>query len=58
MTSKKPHQPGCLVHAAQMIHDGLNAADACEATLVDSLTDDLVIRDALLEIVHAYFAKE
>lgn len=47
-----------LVHAAQMIHDGLNPAFACEATLVDSLTDDLVIREALLEIVYAYFAKE
>ena len=44
-----------LVHAAQMINDGLGAARACEAALVESLTDDPVIRDSLLEIVHAFF---
>ncbi len=45
-----------LVHAAHLIHDGLDPASACESALVDSLTDDLVIREGLLEIVHAYFA--
>ena len=45
-----------LVHAAHMIQDGLNHRNASEAALVDSLTDDPVIRDGLMEIVHAYFS--
>ena len=45
-----------LVHAAHMIHDGLDPRSACDAALVDSLTDDPVIREGLLEIVHAYFS--
>ena len=45
-----------LVHAAHMIHDGLDPGSACDAALVDSLTDDPVIREGLLEIVHAYFS--
>ncbi len=45
-----------LVHAAHLIQDGLAARRACEVALVDSLTDDLIIRESLLEIVDAYFA--
>ena len=44
-----------LVHAAHLIHDGLPARRACEVALVDSLTDDLIIRESLLEIIDAYF---
>ncbi len=47
-----------LVHAAHLIQDGLSAYRACEAALVESLTDDPIIHDALLEIVNAYFTKE
>ncbi|MDE0308527.1 MAG: CbbQ/NirQ/NorQ/GpvN family protein [Acidiferrobacterales bacterium] len=45
-----------LVHAAHMIQDNLNHRTACEVALVDSLTDDPVIREGLMEMVNAYFA--
>lgn len=45
-----------LVHAAHMIQDGLNHRNASEVALVDSLTDDPVIREGLMEIVNAYFS--
>ena len=44
-----------LVHAAHLIQQGLPASTACEAALVDSLSDDLIIRQGLLEIVRVYF---
>ena len=47
-----------LVHAAHMIDDGLSPRQACEAALIDSLTDDLIIRDGLLEIVNVFFAEQ
>ena len=47
-----------LVHAAHMIHNGLSPHIACEAALVDSLTDDVVIREGLLEIVKVYFPEK
>ncbi len=46
-----------LVHTAHLIQDGLPPRKACEAALVDSLTDDSIIRESLLEIVDAYFAE-
>ena len=45
-----------LVHAAHLIQDGLEPRSACVTALVDSLTDDPIIRDGLLEIVSAYFS--
>ena len=47
-----------LVHAAHMIDDGLSPRQACGAALIDSLTDDLIIRDGLLEIVNVFFAEQ
>ncbi len=44
-----------LVNASQLIQDGMDAKTACEAAIIDSLTDDLIIREGLLEIVKAYF---
>lgn len=46
-----------LVHAAHLIQDGLSARRACEVALVDALTDDMIIRESLLEIVDAHFAQ-
>ena len=47
-----------LVHTVHLINDGLSAYRACEVALVDSLTDDFIVRDALLEIVDAYFTQK
>ena len=47
-----------IVHAAHMICDGLSPKQACMAALVDSLTDDLIIREGLIEILNAYFAEK
>ncbi len=44
-----------LVHASHLIHDGMDPKHACEAALIDPLTDDLIIREGLLEIVKTYF---
>ncbi len=46
-----------LVHAAQMMSEGVPAARACKSALVDVLTDDPAIREGLLEIVHAFFTE-
>ena len=47
-----------LVHAAHMISDGLSPKQASMAALVDSLTDDLIIREGLIEILNAYFSEK
>ena len=44
-----------LVHAAQLIADGLPVLQACRAALVETLSDDPSIREGLLETVRAYF---
>jgi len=44
-----------LVHAASLMIDGLNPADACRVALVEALSDDPVIQEGLWEIVQSYF---
>ncbi len=44
-----------LVHAAQLIGDGLPVLQACRAALVETLSDDPSICEGLLETIQAYF---
>lgn len=44
-----------LVYAARLIHDGMDPVEACRAVLVEGLTDDEEIAEALLEVVNASF---
>ncbi len=44
-----------LVHAAQLIGDGLPVLQACRAALVETLSDDPSIREGLMETIQAYF---
>ncbi len=44
-----------LVYAGQLIGKGLAPRRACEAALVDAMTDDPEMRQALLAIVSAFF---
>ena len=46
-----------LVYAATMIRDGLDPVEACRAALVESLTDDIEVAAALLEVVLATFGR-
>ncbi len=46
-----------LVYAALLIGDGMDALAACRAAIVDSLTDDAEIADALMEVVAATFGR-
>ncbi|MDD5177548.1 MAG: CbbQ/NirQ/NorQ/GpvN family protein [Sterolibacterium sp.] len=46
-----------LVYAALLIHDGFDPIEACRAALVESLTDDVEVAAALLEVVLATFGK-
>jgi nitric oxide reductase NorQ protein len=43
-----------LVHAAQLMTDGLGALDACRVALVEALSDDAAVREGLLETARAY----
>jgi len=44
-----------LVHAANLINDGLSPAQACRVAMVEALSDDPVIQEGLWEIVQSYF---
>ena len=44
-----------LVYAANMINAGLDPVNACQVSMVNPLTDDLELADALMEIVKAHF---
>ena len=46
-----------LVHAAQLISDGLSPQQACRVALVETLSDDPAIREGLLETMQAYFSE-
>jgi nitric oxide reductase NorQ protein len=46
-----------LVYAAILIRDGLDPVEACRAALVESLTDDVEVADALMEVVLATFGR-
>jgi nitric oxide reductase NorQ protein len=45
-----------LVYAAAMIGAGLDAVAACQVAMVNPITDDPELAEALMEIVHAHFA--
>ncbi|MBI4191785.1 MAG: AAA family ATPase [Betaproteobacteria bacterium] len=45
-----------LVYAANMIIAGLDPVNACQVAMVNPLTDDIELSEALTEIVRAYFA--
>ncbi len=45
-----------LVYAANMINAGLEPVIACQVAMVNPLTDDVELADALMEIVKAHFA--
>ncbi len=46
-----------LVYAAILMRAGLDPVHACRASLVESLTDDIEVTDALMEVVHATFGR-
>ncbi len=45
-----------LVYAASMIAAGLDPVTACQVAMVNPITDDAELADALMEIVNAHFA--
>jgi nitric oxide reductase NorQ protein len=46
-----------LVYAAILIRDGMDPVEACRASLVESLTDDIEVAAALMEVVLATFGR-
>lgn len=46
-----------LVYAANMINAGLDPVNACQVAMVNPLTDDIELAEALMEIVKAHFAE-
>ncbi len=45
-----------LVYAASMMGAGLDPVVACQVAMVNPITDDIELHDALMEIVQAHFA--
>ena len=45
-----------LVYAANMMNAGLDAIAACQVAMVNPITDDPELADALMEIIQAHFA--
>jgi nitric oxide reductase NorQ protein len=45
-----------LVYAAAMIGAGLDPVAACQVAMVNPITDDPELAEALMEIVNAHFA--
>lgn len=45
-----------LVYAANMMNAGLDAVASCQVAMVNPITDDPELADALMEIVQAHFA--
>jgi nitric oxide reductase NorQ protein len=46
-----------LVYAANMMNAGLDPVNACQVAMVNPLTDDVELAEALMEIVRAHFAE-
>ena len=46
-----------LVYAANMIGAGLDPVNACQVAMINPITDDIELSEALLEIVKAHFAQ-
>ena len=45
-----------LVYAANMMNAGLDPIAACQVAMINPITDDIELSDALMEIVQAHFA--
>ncbi|MBX9812242.1 MAG: CbbQ/NirQ/NorQ/GpvN family protein [Burkholderiales bacterium] len=45
-----------LVYAANMMNAGLDPVTACQVAIVNPITDDMELAEALMEIVQAHFA--
>jgi nitric oxide reductase NorQ protein len=45
-----------LVYAANMMNAGLDAIAACQVAMVNPITDDAELADALMEIIQAHFS--
>ena len=45
-----------LVYAANMMNAGLDPVAACQVAMVNPITDDVELADAMMEIVQAHFA--
>ena len=45
-----------LVYAAHMMNAGLDPIAACQVAMINPITDDLELSDALMEIVQAHFS--
>jgi nitric oxide reductase NorQ protein len=45
-----------LVYAASMMGAGLDAVSACQVAMVNPITDDIELSEALMEIVQAHFS--
>ncbi len=45
-----------LVYAANMINAGLDPIGACQVAMVNPITDDIELSEAMMEIVQAHFA--
>ena len=45
-----------LVYAANMMNAGLDPVAACQVAMINPITDDIELSDALMEIVQAHFA--
>ncbi|MBL8483124.1 MAG: CbbQ/NirQ/NorQ/GpvN family protein [Rhodocyclaceae bacterium] len=46
-----------LVHAARLVGNGLDEVEACRSALVESLTDEAEVAEALMEVVSATFGR-
>ncbi|NMG73396.1 CbbQ/NirQ/NorQ/GpvN family protein [Aromatoleum diolicum] len=46
-----------LVYAALLVRDGMDPVTACRAAIVESLTDDPEVAEALMEVVSATFGR-
>ena len=46
-----------LVYAALLVRDGMDPVIACRAAIVESLTDDAEVAEALMEVVSATFGR-
>jgi len=44
------------VYAANLINAGLDPVNACQVAMVNPLTDDIELLEALTEIVKAHFS--
>jgi nitric oxide reductase NorQ protein len=46
-----------LIYAALLVKDGMDPVAACRVTIVESLTDDAEVAEALMEVINATFGR-